>query len=321
MPIGWKVRMHRVLVLDVIDPAGIELLRGREDIDLVHLPEPSAEAIARELPEAWALLLRARRLEPEHWRGARNLALVARHGVGCDNLPLAELHAAGVTVAITADANAVSVAEHALMMMLALSRRAMAYDRAVREGRFAFRETQAARDLAGGTLLIVGLGRIGRRVAERARAFGMEVLGHDPVAAGIEGVERVADLDAALGRADVVTLHLPREPGAPPLLDAARLGRCKAGAILINVARGGLVDEAALVAALDAGQIGGAGLDVFVEEPVPTDHPLLGRGDVLLSPHSAAMTRQGARRMAVDAAENILASLDGRLDPSMIVRP
>lgn len=314
--------MPKVLALDHIDAAGLDLLRARPGIDLVHLPSPTPEEIAREIPDAWALLLRARTLDPAHWRAARQLALVSRHGVGCDNLPLPDLHAAGVTVAITADANAVSVAEHAMMLMLALSRRATAYDRATREGRFAFRETQEARDLHESTLLILGLGRIGRRVAHRARAFGMTVLGFDPaITAPAEGVEFVPDLDAALGRADIVTLHLPRTAATAGLFDAARLRRCKPGAILINAARGGLVDEAALVEALDAGTLSGAGLDVFEREPVPPDHPLLRRDDVLLSPHSAAMTRQGAQRMAAGAAENIIAFLDGRLDPAMVVRP
>ena len=314
--------MPKVLVLDPIDPAGLDLLRERPEIDLVHLPEPAPEAIAREIADAWALLLRGRRLAPEHWREARALALVSRHGVGYDNLPLGDLRAAGVTVAITADANAVAVAEHTMMLMLAVARRARAYDAAVRTGRFAFREAQVAEDLFEKTLLVVGLGRIGREVAARARAFGMRVLGHDPLldpSEHIEGVERAPDLDAALAQADVVSLHLPATPETRGLLDARRLARLKPGAILVNAARGGIVDEAALCAALEEGPLAGAGIDVFAEEPVPADHPLLGRDDVLLSPHSAAMTRQGARRMAVGAARNVLDFFDGRLDPRMVV--
>ena len=313
--------MPKVLVLDPIDPAGLALLRARPQVELVHLPEPTEAAIAREVEGAWALVLRARRLAPERWREARALALVSRHGVGCDNLPLDDLRAAGVTVAITADANAPSVAEHTMMLMLAVARRARAHDAAVRAGRFAFREAQAAEDLLGATLLVVGLGRIGREVAARARAFGMRVLGHDPLLAPearVEGVERAPDLDAGLGEADVVTLHLPAAPETRGLFGAARLARLKPGAILINAARGGIVDEDALLDALESGALGGAGLDVFAEEPVPVDHPLLARDDVLLSPHSAAMSRQGARRMAEHAARNVLDFLDGRLDPRMI---
>ena len=313
--------MPKVLVLDPIDPAGLDLLRGRAEVDLVHLPEPTAEAITREIADAWALLLRARRLAPEQWRAARALALVSRHGVGCDNLPLDDLRGRGVTVAITADANAPSVAEHTLMLMLATARRARAHDAAVREGRWEIREAQATQDLLGATLLIVGLGRIGREVAARAGAFGMRILGHDPLLAPdqpVPGVERAPDLDAALGEADVVTLHLPVTPETRGLFDAARLSRFKPGSILINAARGGIVDEMALFDALDAGPLAGAGLDVFAEEPVPRDHPLLARDDVLLSPHSAAMSRQGARRMAEHAARNVLDFLDGRLDPRMI---
>ena len=314
--------MPKVLVLDPIDAAGLDLLRGRSEIALAHLTEPTPEAVAREIADAWALVLRGRHLAPEQWSGARALRLVSRHGVGLDNVPLEDMRAAGVTVAITADANAASVAEHAMMLMLAVSRRARAYDAAVREGRFAFREAQVAEDLFEKTLLIVGLGRIGREVAARARAFGLRVLGHDPVLpaeARIEGVERAPDLDAALGEADVVSLHLPATPETRGLFDAARLARFRRGAILVNVARGGIVDEAALARALEAGHLAGAGIDVFAQEPVPADHPLLARDDVLLSPHSAAMTRQGARRMAEGAARNVLDFLDGRLDPRMVI--
>ncbi len=313
--------MPKILVLDPIDPAGLALLRGRAEVDLVHLPEPTEQAIAREIADAWALVLRARRLAPEQWRAARALALVSRHGVGCDNVPLGDLRAAGVTVAITADANAPSVAEHTLMLMLATARRARAQDAAVREGRWTLREAERAGDLLGATLLIVGLGRIGREVAARASAFGMRILGHDPLldpSERIPGVERAPDLDAGLAEADVVTLHLPAAPGTRGLFDARRLARFKAGSILINAARGGIVDESALFDALDAGPLAGAGLDVFAEEPAPADHPLLARADVLLSPHSAALSRQGARRMAEHAARNVLDFLDGRLDPRMI---
>lgn len=313
--------MPKVLVLDPIAPVGLDLLRERAEVDLTHLPEPTEEAIAREIADAWALVLRGRRLAPERWAGARALALVSRHGVGCDNVPLDDLRAAGVTVAITADANAPSVAEHTLMLMLATARRARAHDAAVREGRWAVREAQMAQDLLGATLLIVGLGRIGREVATRAGAFGMRLLGHDPLLppdASIEGVERLGDLDAALARADVVSLHLPATSETRGLFDARALARFKPGAILVNAARGGIVDEAALCDALDSGRLGGVGLDVFAEEPVAADDPLLTREDVLLSPHNAAMSEQGARRMAEHAALNVLNFLDGRLDPRMI---
>ena len=314
--------MPKVLLPDPIDRAGLDLLSGRAEVDLVLLTEPTEEDLAREVADAWAIVLRARRLSPEQWAAARALALVSRHGVGCDNVPLDDLRARGVTVAITADANAPSVAEHAMMLMLATARRARLHDAAVREGRWGVREEGIARDLLGATLLIVGLGRIGREVAARASAFGMRVLGHDPVLApdaSVEGVERVLDLDRALGEADVVSLHLPATEQTRGLFDRGRLARFKRGAILVNAARGGIVDEAALCDALDAGTLGGAGLDVFAEEPVATDNPLLARDDVLLSPHNAAMSREGARRMAEHAALNVLDFLDGRLDPRMIV--
>ena len=318
------VSPRKVLVLDPIAEAGLELLRSRPDITLTHLTQPTPEAIAHELKDTWALLIRARVLDPALWREAGALRLVSRHGVGCDNLPLDTLAELGIAVAIAADSNTTSVAEHTMMLMLALARRALAYDRATRDGRFAHRESLDAVDLSGRTLLIVGLGRIGQQVARRARAFDMRVIGYDamvPADVAPEAIERIADLETALGVADVVTLHIPRTPQTVNLIDAVRLAQMKPEALLINAARGRIVDEAALCSALEEGRIAGAALDVFAQEPVPVDHPLLKREDVLLSPHSAAMTPQGAARMSRDAAANILAFLDGTLAPQMLVVP
>lgn len=316
--------MTRVLVLDEIHEDGLALLCDRAGLDLTQLKRPSADAIAAEMARTDCLLLRGRTLEPGAWDIALDLRMVSRHGVGCDNLPLDRLEAASVTVAITAAANAVSVAEHAMMLMLASARGLVASDAAVRAGDFKRRERTGSVELAGRTLLIVGLGRIGRELAGRAAAFGMRVTGVDPAlleGEAVPGVERMLDLDAALAEADVVSLHLPRTSETTGLFNAVRLGRMKHGAILVNTARGGIVDEAALADALRNGTVGAAGFDVFVQEPLPKDDPLLDAPNLIVTPHDAAMTREGARRMSVGAARNLLDFLDGRLDLANQVLP
>ncbi len=316
--------MKRVLVLDEIHGDGLALLRARADVELTHLPRPDSATIAEAAAQAECLLLRGRTLDPTVWDAAQRLQMVSRHGVGCDNLPLDRLDSRGVTVAITANANAVSVAEHAMMLMLATARGLVASDAAVRAGDFARRETLRPVELSGATLLIVGLGRIGRAVAGRAAVFGMNVMGVDPLlpkGTSVPGVEMVGDLDTALGQADFVTLHLGLSPATQGLFDAARLARMKPDAILINTARGGIVDEPALIAALQNGALAAAGLDVFAREPVSIHDPVLSAPNLTVTPHDAAMTREGARRMAMHSAQNILDFLDGRLDPAARVIP
>lgn len=315
--------MTKVLVLDQVHDDGMSLLRERIDIQLTHLQSPTPEAILSEVADAEVLLLRGRTLEPEIFqKRAPKLRFISRHGVGCDNLPLPMLAEKGVKVAITASANAIGVAEHAMMLMLAIARNLVAADAAVRNGNFALREDGRAVELSGRTLLVVGMGRIGREVAARANAFGMRVIGYDealPASVEIVGIERIGDLDAALGQADIVSLHIPSTKQTKGSFDAARLARFKKGAFLINTARGGIVDEAAMRAALEAGQLAGAAIDVFETEPLPTSAPVLGAPNLIVTPHNAAMTAEGARRMATHSAQAILDFIDGHHDRLTLV--
>jgi D-3-phosphoglycerate dehydrogenase len=188
------------------------------------------------------------------------------------------------------------VAEHAFHMLLELAKHGRAFDAAVRRSDWGRRHGRVPVELAGRTLLVVGFGRIGRELASRALAFGMRVLAHDPLvpedAIAAAGCERAADLDAALAEAHAVSLHLPLGDATRGLIGRERLRLMRREAVLVNTARGGLVDEAALAEALREGEIAGAGLDVFEDEPPPPDHPLLGLPNVLLSPHVAGVTRR-----------------------------
>lgn len=315
----------KVLVLDPVHEAGLAMLRARQEIELVYLPEPRDAEISHHLRDTQALLLRARRISRQDFDAAGELRLVSRHGVGCDNLDLPYLSARGVGVAVAADANLVSVAEHAFALLLAAAKNLRAADRAVRGGAFAERGAMGARDLAGATVLTVGFGRVGRAFARRAAAFDMHVLVFDPFlppdAALEAGGERAATLSDGLARADAVSLHLPLTADTAHLFDERAFAAMQKGALLVNTARGGIVDERALLSALDRGAPLRYATDVFADEPPAADDPLLLREDVILSPHSAAMTAEGVQRMATGAAGNILAYLDGVLEPRMVVLP
>ena len=315
--------MTKILVIDPIHEDGLALLRARPDVALVHLLEPTEGAVAEHMADAEVLILRGRRLAPEHFERAGRLRLVSRHGVGCDNLDLEALGARGVGVAVSADANRISVAEHAFALMLAAAKRLPAADRAVRSGGWGARDRLGTREIAGAAVLVLGYGRIGRAFAARAAAFEARVTVHDPAlpdgAALPEGHARADALGDAVGAADVVSLHLPLTADTANLIGADLLARFRRGAILVNTARGGIVDEGALLEALDAGAPAIYATDVLASEPPEADDPLLARDDVILTPHSAATTAEGMRRMATGAAQNALDFIDGRLDPAMTV--
>jgi D-3-phosphoglycerate dehydrogenase len=316
--------MPRVFVVDKVHPAGLALLRQRPGITVETLELPTPDTILEGARAADGIVIRTSPLPGAAIAAAPHLKIVSRHGVGYDNVDLAALNARRIPLAVVGSVNAVSVAEHALYLLLATMKCGAAYDHAVRAGPWGFRNSLAAREVDGKTLLILGFGRIGREVARRAAAFGMRILVHDPFLAAnaiTAPVEPAADLDAALAEADAVSLHLPLTAESRHIIDAARLARMKPTAVLISTARGGLIDEAALVDALRERRLAAAGLDVFAEEPPPADHPLLGLDNVVLSPHSASLTQESAMRMSVVAAQNCLDGLDGTLDPSLVVNP
>jgi D-3-phosphoglycerate dehydrogenase len=212
-------------------------------------------------------------------------------------------------------ANSTSVAEQAFHLMIALAKRNAAMDRLVREGRWGDRHGGLPMELSGKTVLIVGFGRIGTRSAKRCRGFDMAVLVYDPyvepATITAAGCESVGDLDGALPRADFVSIHCPKTPETVGLFNAARLARMKPGAFLVNTARGGIIDEPALMGALKSGHLAGAGLDVFEAEPTPLHNDLLSLDTVITSPHMAGVTTEAVAAMAVATARNILSVLDG----------
>lgn len=312
----------RVVAVESIHPDGLALLHARDDVEVEVLKKSDQAAIPRAVARAHGVIVRTARLTDEILAPATDLRVVSKHGVGCDNIAVDHLSARGIPVAIAAEANALSVAEHVMMLLLALTKRAGLYDRAVREGRFQERGQHRTIELSGRTILVVGFGRIGKRVAGLCRAFGMRVIvadiALDHQAAADLGCEAVEDFRRHLGDADFLTVHVPLKGDTENLIGADELSALKDQAMLINCARGRIVDEAAVAAALDAGRLAGAGFDVFAEEPPPVDHPLFAQANVILSPHSAASTEEAMRRMARAAAQSVLDQFDGTLRPDFI---
>ncbi len=312
--------MPHAVIAGPIHAAGVALLKGR-GWRCTHFTEESPDAYLAALPEADALLIRTQSLTAEAIASAPGLRIVSRHGVGYDAVDREALAARRIPLAVVGDVNSRTVAEHAMMLLLAAARRALRSDRAVRAGDWAYRNSLAPRELYARTLLIVGYGRIGRHLAAMAAGFGMRIVAFDPYleAGDFEGVVRAETLKDALADADFVSLHLPK--GGETVLDAAAIARMKPGAVVVNTARGGLIDEAALAEALRSGHLGAAGLDVFETEPPPPDHPLLDCDTAILTPHSASLTADCAERMALRSAQSILDHFDGRLDPGLVVTP
>ena len=271
--------------------------------------------------DADALLIRTQLLPANIIGKSERLKIVSRHGVGFDTVDVDALNARNIPLTIVADVNSRTVAEHAMMLMLATGKRLLRYNEAAHGENWNLRNSLESEELYGKTLLIIGFGRIGRHLARMAQVFGVKVMVHDPfLAPGQVGMDDVAfqpDLKRALESADFVSVHVPKTDA--PILGAEELKALKSSAIVINTARGGVIDENALVDALTSGQLAGAGMDVFEEEPPTAGHPLSQLDQVILTPHSAGMTRECAERMAISSAQNIIDFFDGKLDRSLVV--
>lgn len=314
--------MSKVLVLGKIHQAGIDLLRRDSSLAVTALPDHSPRLI-EEVSDADAIIVRMTPVGEGVIAAAPRLRVVARHGVGYDTIDVAALTRRGIPLAVVGDVNSGAVAEHALALMLAMAKRIVIQDQAVRDGRFDIRDGFAATELAEKVLLVVGFGRIGREVARLCSCFGMRVLVADPYVdastISAAGYEYVADFRARLSDADYLSIHVPKSNDTSHLIGSGEIAAMKAGACLVNVSRGGIVDEAALTEALESGHLRAAALDVFDPEPPKPDNPLFRLDSVVLSPHSGAFTQECGRRMAVVCARNVLAALTGTLNADLVV--
>jgi D-3-phosphoglycerate dehydrogenase len=316
----------KVLVPHTMGEEGTELLRARDDIEVeIYSATISQAELLPILSEAAGIALSGTPYKQAEMDASPAMQVVARIGVGYDAVEVPALTARRVPLMVAGTANSTSVAEHAFHLMMALAKRSTALDGLVRKGTWADRHGGLPMELSGKTALIVGFGRIGTRSARRCQGFDMHVLIYDPYVPAEKitdaGCERITDLDAALPRADFVSIHCPKNAETIGMFNAARFARMKRGAFIVNTARGGIIDEPALHAALSSGHLAGAGLDVFDMEPTPVNNTLLKLDTVITSPHMAGVTTESVAGMARVTAENILSVLDGNPTRNNAINP
>ena len=323
--------MYKLVFCRALHPDAMALLQARQDVEVVLLsPDFRGPPVQRELVEniggAFGVMVGLERVTEELLAAAPDLRVISRFGVGVDTLDMPACTNRGVLVGVVNGANDLSVAEHAMMLMLALARRTVEYDASVRAGTWMLQTGRRMHELAGKKVLVIGYGRIGTRVAKLCNAFGMTAMVTDPAfptprIAADGHIPVTKDVWAAIPEADVVTLHCPLDGVTRGMVNEAFLKRMKPTAWLINTARGPIVDEPALVAALKDGTIEAAGLDVLAREPATADNPLFGLPNVVLSPHNAAAPQECYAKMCRRAVLNLLDFIDGTIDPGFTVNP
>lgn len=299
----------RVVVADPLSSSGLDLLREHLEVFLAE----DAATLNSTLPGSDALIVRSRtRVTADLLQHGHRLKIVGRAGIGVDNIDVDAATHRGILVINAPLGNVRSTAEHTLALIFALARRVPAADRAMREG--AWKMGYQGIQLAGKRLGVVGVGKVGRQVANMATAIGMDVIAHDPYLSGDAWVEsglRDVSFDEVLETADIMTLHVPLMDDTRDLVGAPEISRMKIGSYVINCARGGLVNEAALAEALHEGHLAGAALDVFEREPL-IDSPLLSAPNLILTPHVAASTREAQAQVSTDIAVQVVDFFAGR---------
>ncbi len=305
-----------VLVTEKLSDQGLELLR--KDFQVDERLDLADGGLAAAIGPYDALVIRsATQVTADVLEAAANLKVIARAGIGLDNVDVDAATRRGVMVVNAPQSNVISAAEQAMALMLAQARNIPRADEALRRGSWE-RSTWQGVELAGKTIGLVGLGRVGALVAQRSAGFGMRVIAFDPYVSSERakemGVDAMPSLEALLVQADFVSIHLPRTPETEGLIGEHELSLMKPGARLVNTARGGIVDEAALVKSLESGHLGGAALDVFAEEPV-TESPLFARDDVVLTPHLGASTKEAQDKAGTTVAEMVRLALKGEFVP------
>jgi D-3-phosphoglycerate dehydrogenase len=317
---------HVVLLPEPIEEEARGLLE-KAGLAIVQAPDAKPATVKPLVKGADAVVLRTGiRMDADLIEAGDRLQAISRTGAGFDNVDVEAATRRGVIVTSSIGANTHTVAEHTLALILAAAKALPALDRETRAGNWKSRHSSLPRDLRGSVLGAIGFGRIGQEVAKAcADVLGMTVLAHDaylPEQAKKAHAAWVTfcGLEDLLAKADVVTIHVPLTADTKGLLDNARIARMKRGAIVVNTSRGGIIDEKALADALADGRLGGAGIDVFDKEPPAADNPLLASPRAILTPHAAALTRECTVRMAVLAAERVIAQLSGKL-PDNVANP
>ncbi|MFQ5996440.1 MAG: hydroxyacid dehydrogenase [Dehalococcoidales bacterium] len=305
---------EKVIVTEPIYEDGLAILR--KGAEVIYLPELPGQTLWGVIKEAQGVAVRVSKITADLLAQADNLKIIAKHGVGYDNIDVEAATQRHIVVVNTPEANAESVAEHNLGLMLSISKNITTTDRVLRQNRLRRREDYTGVELKDKKLGLIGLGKIGSELARKCKiAFDMKVIAYDPYVpkerAEQQGYTKVEKLDEVLGEADYVVICVPLTKETANLIGARELGLMKANAFLVNSSRGGIVDETALYDCLVKGKIAGAALDVFSQEPPPAEHPLLGLDNFIATPHIGGVTEEAMRRMAITVAEEILRVLRG----------
>jgi D-3-phosphoglycerate dehydrogenase len=321
---GERSAMKKRIMVQMPMTVGVRsVLDGRDDIEAVRFTELSEENILQHIGEYDAALMGIAPFTERIIDKADRLKIVARHGVGYDAIDVPALTKRGIPLAVVGTANSVTVAEHAMFFILALAKRAVVFDREVRKGNWDIRYDHIGYDIAGRKVLILGFGRIGRRLVPRLKAMEMEVFVHDPYvvqdAILTAGAIPVDDWRVALPNMDFVSVNCPKNDETNGMIGAKELASMKPTAFVVNTARGNIIDEKALYVALKNKVIAGAGIDPFVIEPATPDDPLFQLDNILVSPHSAGVTEESLFRMGAVAAQNIVDCFDGKLNPENVI--
>ena len=315
----------KVLVIQPIHQAGIDLLQKNPNYEFEIFEDTNSKELQSKIAQCDAISIRTAKLSEDFINKSENLKIISRHGVGYDNIDLKSSKKKNITLTITATANAVAVAEHVLFMLLNISKRKSMYDDTVKSGNFLDRnKLPKTIELWKKNILIAGFGRIGQCLIKRCHGFEMNVFVYDPFVSKevVEsfGGKKVENLEDAIEKMDAISLHVPLNDKTKNLINYDLLKNMKKNCIIINAARGGVINEFDLDRALNENLIFGAGLDVFEKEPPDQSNPLLKNQKVFLSPHTAAFTEECMIRMGKETIQNIIDFFEKKLDKSKIVK-
>jgi D-3-phosphoglycerate dehydrogenase / 2-oxoglutarate reductase len=304
--------MKKILLSKLIDPAGMKVLEGK--VEPVILADSTVETIKKMVADVEGIILRTNiEVTREIIEAAPCLKIISRSGAGVDNVDVAAATEKGILVCYAPGVNSISVAEHALALMMAMAKQLKVVDQAVHKDNWKIRYASKAEDLDGKTLGLVGLGNIGSLLAQKCRlAFNMKIIAYDPYVKEAEGVELYSSLDQLFSQSDFISIHVPYTKETHHLVNTRLLSLMKSDSYLINTSRGSVVDEKALIEALKNDSIAGAGLDVLEKEPPSLDNPLLKFNNVITTSHSAGLNRDCERKLAIEAAQAVIDFLEGR---------
>ena len=313
----------KVLMVQGLHEEGQKLLLARDDIEPITIMSADENEILEAAKDVHGITVRTANISRKIIENSKNLKVVSRHGVGYDSVDVEALNDCNIPLAIAAHSNMISVAEHAMFMLLALSKNVFYYDDFARKADWTTRWDIKAWDLSEKSLLVIGYGRIGSKLVKRALAFDMDVYVYDPYVDKTtikkSGAHYVDDFKSILPQMDAVTLHCPKTKETTDMFSAEEFDAMKSTSILINCARGGIVNEKALYDALTNNKIRSAGLDVYDDEPSTSSNPLFSLDNILLSPHIAGVTQEATIRMSKQAVQNVLDVFDNKVDPDVII--